>query len=56
MCDVFKCFNSDYVELICDVVAENIPVFILNFDLLFFSFQCGLTSFVIWTNKSEINN
>jgi len=25
---------------------QNIPVFILNFDFLFFSFQCGLTSFV----------
>jgi hypothetical protein len=30
MCDVFlknntECFNSDYVELFCDVVAENIP-------------------------------
>ncbi len=41
-------FYSDYVELICEVVAENSPVFILNFDFLFFSFQCGLTSFVIW--------
>jgi hypothetical protein len=41
-------FYSDYVELICEVVAENIPVFILNFDFLFFSFQGGLTSFVIW--------
>ena len=52
MCNVVlknntECFYSDYAELICDVVAENIPVFILNFDFLFFSFQCGLTSFVM---------
>ena len=54
-----ECFHGDYVELICDVVAENIPVFILGFDFLFFSFQCGLTSFVVcaistsgWFNKS----
>ena len=44
MFDVFlknntEYFYSDFVELICDVVAENILVFILNFDFLFLSMR-----------------
>ena len=37
-----ECFYSDYVELIGDIVAENIPVFILNYGVRLLRCLCDL--------------
>jgi len=46
MCNVVlnnntECFYSDYVELICDVIANSIAVFIPNFDFFSFPFNAA---------------